>query len=89
MNKQPLPWYKSLDRYYKRDEWELYDLRADASELVNLASKPSMKEIRTNLEERLNKWLTLTEDPFRCSPHGVLQDKGEFKDNPQCMTLGV
>lgn len=84
-----MPWYKTLDRYYKRDEWELYDLKSDGDELVNLASKPSMKEIQSRLEERLNKWLSVTEDPFRCAPHGVLQDQGEFKNNPQCMTLGI
>lgn len=57
-------------------------MKNDGAELVNLATKPSMKETRANSEERPNKWLTITEDPFRCSPHGVLQDKGEFKDHP-------
>lgn len=89
MNKKPLPWYKTLERYYNRDEWELFDLKSDPEEMTNIASKPSMKEIRTKLAERLNEWLTITEDPWRCAPHAVLQDKGEFKDNPQCMTLGV
>lgn len=89
INKEPLPWYKTLGRYYNRDEWELFDLKSDGSEMTNIASKPSMKEIRAHLEDRLNKWLEITEDPWRCAPHAVLQDKGEFKDNPQCMTLGV
>ncbi|XP_055298510.1 N-sulphoglucosamine sulphohydrolase [Sitodiplosis mosellana] len=89
INKQPLPWYKTLSQYYNRAEWELYDLKADGDELMNIAEKPSMKEVRANLEERLNKWLGDTEDPWRCAPHAVLQDVGEFKDNPQCMTLGV
>lgn len=88
MNKQPLPWYKTLARYYNRDEWELFDLKYDAAETTNVASKSSMKEIRANLEERLNTWLKSTQDPWRCAPHAVLQDSGDFKDNPQCLTLG-
>lgn len=67
----------------------MFDLKYDGSELNNIATKPSMKQIRDDLENRLNKWLEVTEDPWRCAPHAVLQDKGEFKDNPQCMTLGI
>lgn len=89
INHQPLPWYKTLANYYKRDEWELYDLKRDGAELTNLAQKPSFKDIRADLEQRLQKWQALTNDPWRCAPHGVLQDRGEFKNNPQCLTLGV
>lgn len=89
INHQTLPWYKTLEKYYNRDEWEMYDLKADGAELTNIASKPSMKQTRAELENRLSKWLEITEDPWRCAPHGVLQDKGEFKNNPQCMTLGI
>lgn len=89
MATQPLPWYKTLKKYYNRDEWELYDLKMDIGELTNLANKQSMQQVRADLEERLRKWLVLTNDPFRCAPHAVLQDVGEFKDDPQCMTLGV
>lgn len=38
---------------------------------------------------RLNDWLVATNDPWRCAPHGVLMDKGEFVDDVQCLTLGV
>lgn len=61
----------------------------DVGELTNLANKQSMQQVRADLEERLRKWLVLTDDPFRCAPHGVLQDKGQYRDDPQCMTLGV
>lgn len=44
-NKQPLPWYKSLKSYYNRPEWELYDLKLDPEESMNVASKGSMKVI--------------------------------------------
>lgn len=62
-------------------------MKVDPIELKNLATKLSVKEIRNDLEKRLNEWLTFTNDPWRCAPHSVLQDKGDFKDNPQCMTL--
>lgn len=38
---------------------------------------------------RLDDWLIATNDPWRCSPHGVLMDKGEFADDAQCLTLGI
>lgn len=89
INHQALPWYKTLQSYYERDEWELFDLKHDPTELTNLATKPSMKEIRTDLENRLMGWQMKTNDPWRCAPHAVLQDKGAFKEKPQCLTLGI
>lgn len=50
--KQSIPWYKTLNDYYMRPEWELFDLKKDPSELQNLAMKSSMKEIREGLEKR-------------------------------------
>lgn len=35
-SKMPLPWYKTLQQYYYRPEWELYDLKADVDESRNL-----------------------------------------------------
>lgn len=67
----------------------MYDVKYDPAELKNLASKPSMAEVRARLTNRLAEWQTITNDPWRCAPHGVLQDKGEFKNDPQCMTLNV
>lgn len=34
--KQPLPWYKTLQQYYRRPQWELFDLRTDPAETNNL-----------------------------------------------------
>lgn len=48
-----------------------------------------MAEVRMRLAARLAEWQTITNDPWRCAPHGVLQDKGEFKNDPQCMTLNI
>uniref|UniRef100_A0A182Q2U5 Sulfatase N-terminal domain-containing protein n=1 Tax=Anopheles farauti TaxID=69004 RepID=A0A182Q2U5_9DIPT len=86
--KQPLPWYKTLHAYYQRPEWELYDLKMDPTESRNLFGKSSAKETFAELSARLQKWLEWTEDPFRCAPDGVLQDSGEYRDNPTCLSLG-
>ncbi|XP_035777320.1 N-sulphoglucosamine sulphohydrolase-like [Anopheles albimanus] len=86
--KQPVPWYKTLRSYYQRPEWELYDLKLDPTESKNLFGKSSTKETFQQLHDRLQKWLEATNDPFRCAPDGVLQDTGEYLNNPTCLTLG-
>ena len=88
LSHQPLPWFKTLGLYYNRAEWELFDLKKDPAELTNLANKKEFYDIRADLEKRLDKWLVDTNDPWRCAPHAVFQDKGEYKDNAQCLTLG-
>ncbi|XP_052863219.1 N-sulphoglucosamine sulphohydrolase [Anopheles cruzii] len=85
--KQPVPWYKTLRSYYQRPEWELYDLKMDPTESRNLFGKSSMKDTFQQLHDRLQKWLETTNDPFRCAPDGVLQNTGEYEDNPTCLTL--
>lgn len=89
MAKQPLPWYKTLQQYYERDEWELFDLKMDPTELKNIAAKPGMAKVRAGLEARLQEWLQRTGDPWQCAPHGILMDKGEFADAPECLPLGM
>ena len=42
---QSLNWYKSLQEYYFRPEWELYDLKVDNEEKYNVAKKASYKVI--------------------------------------------
>ncbi|KAM8704852.1 hypothetical protein ACLKA7_009329 [Drosophila subpalustris] len=88
INKQPLPWYRTLRQYYQRPEWELYDIKADALERINLVDKPKYSSILRQLQQKLYKWQVETEDPWRCAPHAVLQDQGVFKKDPVCLTLG-
>ncbi|XP_055375304.1 N-sulphoglucosamine sulphohydrolase, partial [Condylostylus longicornis] len=83
-----LPWFKNLKSFYDRPEWELYDVRRDAEEIWNLAGKSKFKDIRKNLEKRLMDWQIKTNDPWRCSPHAVLEESGPWKKNPACLTLG-
>ncbi|XP_043520432.1 N-sulphoglucosamine sulphohydrolase isoform X1 [Frieseomelitta varia] len=72
INKQHLPWYKTLESYYNRPEWELYDLKYDPEEKNNIASKSSAKKIFSDLQQRLLKWQEVTNDPWLCAPRGVL-----------------
>jgi len=83
----PLRWYKSLQGYYNRPEWELYDLKLDPEELNNIANKTSSKDIFATLYKRLLEWQKSTQDPWLCAPGGVLEGIGKNKNNPQCMPL--
>jgi N-sulfoglucosamine sulfohydrolase len=87
ISKQPLPWYKTLKSYYYRPEWELFDLKLDPQEMKNLVGKSSLAEVEATLKKRLMEWQEKTGDPWRCAPHGVLEDKGEFAEEPTCLSL--
>lgn len=76
-----------MQQYYKRPEWELYDLRKDPEELNNIAGKLSQQDTLKILQEKLRKWQELTEDPWICSPHGVYENTGAYKNDPQCLSL--
>ncbi|CAH1154407.1 unnamed protein product [Phaedon cochleariae] len=86
MNKNTY-WYKSLQQYYTRPEWELYDLKYDPEELNNIVKKNSSSYVFKELQQRLSDWQKRTNDPWICSPHAVFEDTGSFKSNPQCLGL--
>lgn len=88
LNKTYLPWARDLKSYYQRDEWQLFDTKIDPMEKTNLVQKPKYKKIFEDLKERLMNWQKATHDPWRCAPHGVLQEQGIFKKDPKCFTLG-
>lgn len=50
--------------YLKRPPEELYDLRADPDELVNIAGDPAANSVLTELRERLRLMRTATHDPW-------------------------
>nr|CAD7199373.1 unnamed protein product [Timema douglasi] len=85
--KEPLNWYKTLEQYYYRDEWELFDLKKDADELHNLVTVPSYQEVLSDLKKRLFDWQMVTSDPWLCAPGGILEATGRFKKHPQCLPL--
>ena len=45
MSGEALPWFKTLEEYYYRDQWELFDLEKDPEELHNLAYDPAYESI--------------------------------------------
>nr|XP_012141558.1 PREDICTED: N-sulphoglucosamine sulphohydrolase isoform X2 [Megachile rotundata] len=83
--KEPLKWYKTLETYYERPEWELYDLKYDPEERNNIVFKPTAKQTFIDLQERLFNWQKVTNDPWLCAPSGVLENIGT--KSSQCMPL--
>lgn len=81
ISKSPIPWYKNLKSYYYRPEFELFDLKIDPYERINIAYRKDFIKVKNDLNEKLNNWQIETGDPWRCSPHSILE--GET-----CMTLG-
>ncbi|GFO08667.1 N-sulfoglucosamine sulfohydrolase [Plakobranchus ocellatus] len=69
---QPTHWFKTLDQYYYRDEWELYDLQADPEELHNLAYDIDYQYVFAKMNKTLFTWQEETNDHWRCMPHNIL-----------------
>ncbi|KAK0083497.1 hypothetical protein PV325_008699 [Microctonus aethiopoides] len=82
----PLRWYKSLNTYYNRPEWELYDLKHDPEELNNIVNKSASKIVFKELYEKLLTWQKATDDPWICAPDGVLEPIDGDKNNLGCMS---
>ncbi|XP_054277312.1 N-sulphoglucosamine sulphohydrolase isoform X2 [Macrosteles quadrilineatus] len=85
--KQELKWNRSLKQYYYRPQWEMFDITTDPEELDNLAYNSSFKSVVDGLIARLDVWRRDTEDPWLCSPWGVLEDAGTYKKHPHCFSL--
>ncbi|CAJ1099367.1 N-sulphoglucosamine sulphohydrolase [Octopus vulgaris] len=86
-SKLPTKWSKTLHQYYYREQWELYDLRNDTAELVNVAYKPEYRTTLNSLKSLLHHWQNVTADPWICGPGAVLENSGYYKYQPQCMPL--
>lgn len=80
-------WFRTLKEYYYRSHWELYDLSHDPEETNNVADSPSYQDIFLDLRKRLLDWQRATNDPWICSPSGVLEDKGSFPPSGVCLPL--
>ncbi len=57
--------YKLIHFYNDIDEWELYDLKEDPTEMRNIYGKPGMEEITKNLREELLRLQEQYNDPIR------------------------
>jgi N-sulfoglucosamine sulfohydrolase len=46
-----------------------------------------LQPVLVKMKKDLYDWQNVTRDPWICSPHGVLEDKGTFGSSPSCMPL--
>lgn len=84
---KPTKWFRTLDQYYYRDQWELYDLKTDPKELKNLFGKPDYQGVVKELQGKLQVWQNITYDPWICSPGSVLEDKGRYPRSGVCLSM--
>ena len=70
--RSPTRWIRKLHQYYYRAQWELYDLDTDPKELKNLIDEPAYQRELKELRQELLAWQSTTDDPWICSPWGVL-----------------
>ena len=56
---------KSVERFNSPPAYELYDLKDDPWERVNLANDPQHQDVLNQLNAALSKWQTDTDDPLR------------------------
>lgn len=80
-------WFKNLTNYYYRPEWELYDLFNNSKEIKNVINDPKYNNVTNTLKKLLRKWQNATEDPWICSPEGVLENINYYKIDSECMPL--
>lgn len=83
MSGVPTHWFKTLQQYYYRERWELYDTRSDPLEIRNLSSDAAHRAVLQSLIQTLMKWQWATGDPWVCGPDYVLEEKLE----PHCRPL--
>ena len=80
-------WYKDLQSYYYRAQWELFDIEKDPKETKNLATDGKFASILADMKQDLFSWQNMTGDPWICSPWGVLENSGPYKYTPTCMSF--
>lgn len=80
-------WFKTLNDYYYRDQWEMFDLELDPEEKSNVATNPAYQSELESLKSRLLQWQRATNDPWLCSPSSVWENEGFFPKAGVCLTL--
>jgi len=58
------PAQQAMERLQNPPEWELYDLKSDPIEFVNLLDDPKFAEQKQRLQQALTDWQKRTDDPF-------------------------
>lgn len=84
---KPTGWFRTLDQYYYRPQWELYDLKSDPEELSNLFGNPAYQDVFTELHGKLSAWQNKTDDPWICAPGSVLENRGRFPPTGVCLSM--
>jgi uncharacterized sulfatase len=60
-------------RYQKRPEFELYDIQKDPLEMKNLAGKPALTKIQSNLYQGLRAWMKSCNDLGKATEMAALE----------------
>ena len=69
-------WLRTIQQYYHRSQWELYDVINDPKELKNLASDASHQNVLKSMKTVLHSWQNVTRDPWLCAPSGMPSANG-------------
>lgn len=75
----------AYDTWLEPPQFQLYDLRSDPHEFVNLADVPEMKPVLDRLVRQLRKWQLETLDPLR-NPGNLKRLTQEVEE---CLKLGT
>ena len=87
MKGEETKWFKTLQQYYKRSQWELYDTQQDPMETNNLAYRTDYATVLAELKNQLNDWRNKTNDPWICAPSGVFESGGYLPHHGVCLPL--
>ncbi|CAK0799534.1 unnamed protein product, partial [Prorocentrum cordatum] len=61
---EPTGWVYDFHAYLHRPEWELFDLRTDPRQQVNLARRGGHERVMSELQDMLTTWRKRTGDPW-------------------------
>ncbi|MCA9033905.1 MAG: sulfatase [Planctomycetaceae bacterium] len=64
--------------FSKRPSEELYDLRIDPDQTINVIDQPDLSDVRRQLSGRLEEWMNQTADPRSRNPHDNRWDKAPY-----------
>lgn len=64
---------EKTSRYQNRPEFELYDIKKDPFEMTNLAGKPGLAKIQTNLYQGLQEWMKSCNDRGKATEMAALK----------------
>lgn len=71
--------YKLIHFYYDIDEWELYDLEKDPSEMQNVYNDPEYADVREQLHKKLDELRTKYKDSDELTKKMLQEDMDQMK----------